>query len=793
MTNPDNFAGLDRGHFLSRTGNCNTFDDGADGYCRADGVGTVILKRLEDAHQDNDPVLGVILSAYTNHSAESVSITRPHVGAQQYIFNKLLNDAGVDPHDISYVEMHGTGTQAGDGVEMKSVLDVFAPDYTRKSDQPLHLGSAKANVGHGESASGVTALVKVLLMMQKNLIPPHCGIKTKINHTFPTDFKERNVHIAMEPISWTRSKNLPRRAFVNNFSAAGGNSALLLEDAPFLARSVSDDPRSVHMIAVSAKSATALQNNARNLGIYIEQHALTSDESFLAKLSYTTTARRIHYPYRVMASGANLDEIQERLRASFTPQSVKPVPATPATIGFVFTGQGAQYAGMGRHLFETFSQFRSDILSFDDMAQRQGFPSFVQLIDGSVSVETLRPIVIQLGTTCLQMALTRLWSSFGIKPNFVLGHSLGEYAALHAAEVLSASDTIYLCGSRARLLQERCEAGTHAMIAVKGSFNDLGPYLVNDKLEIACSNGPQETVLAGLRSDVDILYQRLSTAGFKSTKLNVPFAFHTAQVEPILESFKEVAVGVTFHAPTIPIISAVTGNMIEALDTSIIGPDYLVRHCRDTVNFMQGIHAAREAKLFNDKSMWIEIGPHSVCSGMVKSSLHAQVATLSSLRRNDDGWKVLVSSLSSLYLAGHDINWGEYHRDFTAGHEVLQLPAYSWDNKNYWIQYEHNWTLTKGDPPTTVPEVAKVSSSFSTISVQKILEEREEGTSATVLMESDFQHPLLKAVASGHRVNGAQLCPSVSDMWFHCYCLLSTNSILVTLCRYCPDSRELLT
>jgi naphtho-gamma-pyrone polyketide synthase len=408
-------------------------------------------------------------------------------------------------------------------------------------------------------------------------------------------------------------------------------------------------------------------------------------------------------------------------------------------------------------------------------------------------VETLRPIVIQLGTTCLQMALTRLWSSFGIKPNFVLGHSLGEYAALHAAEVLSARDTIYLCGSRARLLQERCEAGTHAMIAVKGSFNDLGPYLVNDKLEIACSNGPQETVLAGLRSDVDILYQRLSTAGFKSTKLNVPFAFHTAQVEPILESFKEVAVGVTFHAPTIPIISAVTGNMIEALDTSIIGPDYLVRHCRDTVNFMQGIHAAREAKLFNDKSMWIEIGPHSVCSGMVKSSLHAQVATLSSLRRNDDGWKVLVSSLSSLYLAGHDINWGEYHRDFTAGHEVLQLPAYSWDNKNYWIQYEHNWTLTKGDPPTTVPEVAKVSSSFSTISVQKILEEREEGTSATVLMESDFQHPLLKAVASGHRVNGAQLCPSVSDMWFHCYCLLSTNSILVTLCRYCPDSRELLT
>ncbi len=234
MTNPDNFAGLDRGHFLSHTGNCQTFDDKADGYCRADGVGTVILKRLSDAVRDHDPIFGVILGTQTNHSAEAVSITRPLAEAQEYLFKKLLSDSNINPHDISYIEMHGTGTQAGDAVEMKSVLNTFAWDYSRASDKPLHLGSVKANVGHGESASGVTAVIKVLMMMQKGQIPLHCGIKqdSVINSNFPTDLHKRGVHIPFQQTSWPRPINGKRRVFVNNFSAAGGNTALLMEDAP---------------------------------------------------------------------------------------------------------------------------------------------------------------------------------------------------------------------------------------------------------------------------------------------------------------------------------------------------------------------------------------------------------------------------------------------------------------------------------------------------------------------------------------------------------------------------------
>lgn len=318
LTNPDFTSGLDRGHFLSRTGNCKTFDDSADGYCRGEGIGTVILKRLDDAVADNDPVLGVIVGAYTNHSADSESITRPHSGAQREIFSKVLNQGAVDPYNVSYVEMHGTGTQVGDAGEMSSVLDTFAPPLNqikigRSSDEALYLGSAKANVGHGEAASGVLSLIKVLLMMQKNTIVPHCGIKTKINHRFPTDLQERNVNIALKPSSWERSSDpsKPRRVFVNNFSAAGGNTAILLEDAPFKRDFPSEaaDPRSHHLVAVSAKNGVSLQGNLRSMLGYLKQNSVVS----LGKLSYTTTARRLHHQHRVMLTGSSVEESAPKL------------------------------------------------------------------------------------------------------------------------------------------------------------------------------------------------------------------------------------------------------------------------------------------------------------------------------------------------------------------------------------------------------------------------------------------------------------------------------------------------
>lgn len=761
LTNPDNFAGLDRGHFLSAKGNCNTFDDEADGYCRADAVGTVVLKRLEDAQADKDPILGVILGAYTNHSAESVSMTRPHVGAQAFIFNKLLNEANMNPHDVGYIEMHGTGTQAGDAVEMKSVLDIFAPDYKRASNQSLYLGSAKANVGHAESASGVTSLIKVLLMLRENTIPPHCGIKTKINRNFPTDFSERNVHIAFKPTSWERPQGGKRKLFVNNFSAAGGNTALLIEDAPLPATTRIPDSRSTHIVAVSARSQSALRNNIQSLLKYIDEVGSQHDEgNLLGKLSYTTTARRIHHPFRTMVSGFSLMDIKEAFSSAARRESFSPVAASTPGIGFIFTGQGAQYTGMGEQLYKNCSQFRYNIERFDSIARGQGFPSILPLIDGSIPIEKLSPVVTQLGTTCLQIAMARFWMSLGAKPTFVLGHSLGNYAAMNVAGVLTTSDTIYLCGRRAQLLEEKCQVGTHSMLAVKANLAQINPFLDNDAYEVACINAPGETVISGLSANIDILSEKLTTEGLKSTKLRVPYAFHSAQVEPVLESLGQAAQGVTFHKPSIPIVSALLGEVLREDNHDVLGPEYLQRHCRETVNFLAGLEATRHAKLMNDKTLWIEIGSHTICSGMIKGTLGPQANTIASLRRNEDTWKVLSSSLSTLYLAGVEIQWKEYHEDFPSSHQVLPLPAYSWDNKNYYIPYNNNFCLTKGDPVAPKIEAAPCSR-FHTTSVQRIVEAHNDGSKATVVMESDLSHPLLTPVIQGHKVNGVALCPSV--------------------------------
>ncbi|OJJ48520.1 hypothetical protein ASPZODRAFT_150731 [Penicilliopsis zonata CBS 506.65] len=763
LTNPDNHAGLDRGHFLSRTGNCNTFDDGADGYCRADGVGTVVLKRLEDAKADNDPILGVIVGAYTNHSAEAVSITRPLAGAQSFIFDKLLNEANFDPKDVSYIEMHGTGTQAGDAVEMQSVLDVFAPDYRRGPAQSLHLGSAKSNVGHGESASGVTALIKVLMMMKKNMIPPHCGIKTKINHNFPTDLQQRNVHIAFEPTPWNRPQSGLRKVFVNNFSAAGGNTALLLEDGPAAQDRDARDPRSVQIVSVSGKSQTALKNNIDSLVKYIDEQSktFTNESSLLANLAYTTTARRLHHPFRVTATGSSLKEVRDALSNSAHQESFTPVPAKVPSVGFVFTGQGAQYTGMGKQLYEICSQFRDNLEHLDCIAQSQGFPSFLPLVDGSIPVEQLSPVVTQLGTTCVQMALAKYWIALGVKPAFVMGHSLGEYAAMNVAGVLTTSDTIYLCGRRAQLLTEKCQVGTHAMLAVKASFTQAKPFLGDEsKYEVACINGPGETVISGLGADIDELAQKLSSQSLKCTKLKVPFAFHSSQVDSILQDLEELANGVKFTTPSTPFVSALLGEVIMEQDADILGPTYLRRHCREPVNFLGALEATRHAKLMTDKTLWIEIGSHTVCSGMVKATLGPQTKTVASLRREEDTWKVLSNSLSTLHLAGIEILWKEYHQDFSSSHQVLPLPAYNWDLKNYWIPYENNFCLSKGAPVGEIQAAPAAASTFLTSSAQKILESREEGGKATVVIQNDIADPELNRVIQGHKVNGAALCPS---------------------------------
>ncbi|KHN94792.1 polyketide synthetase PksP [Metarhizium album ARSEF 1941] len=765
LTNPDNWAGLDRAHFLSRTGNCKTFDDGADGYCRAESVATVLLKRLDDALLDGDPVYGTILGAYTNHSAEAVSITRPHSGAQRSIFGRILTSSHVDSSSVSYVEMHGTGTQHGDACEMDSVLNVFAPEGCRR-DKALYLGSAKANIGHGESASGVSSLIKVLLMMQKSTIPRHVGIKTKINRNFPTDLAQRNVHIPFETTPWLRPdpKESPcgRIAFVNNFGAAGGNSSVLVQDGPVRSGVEDDDPRQFHIVAVSAKSQTSFRNNMLALSKYLDAHPLVS----LGSLSYTTTARRVHYGYRTAVAGSSVRDIREALEKAAMTEKHLSTAGSATPLGFCFTGQGSQYLSMAKKLL-ALPRFLFLTKALEDIVLLQGFQPILDVLEGTthLPMEQLPPVKVQLAITCLQIALGKLLTGLGIRPQVVIGHSLGEYAAMNIAGVLSDADTIHLVGTRATLLTEHCSMGTHAMLAVKASVDKVVPFLSRRPgLEIACVNGSEETVVAGPRDAINSLVDVLDTQSARTTLLKVQFAFHSAQVESMLASFRQSCASVVFKDPAVPLLSPLLGKTISDVADFGFPADYLTRHCRETVNFHNSLLSAADSGVISDKTVWVEVGPHPVCGNMLKSALGSLAKSLPTLRRDEDDWKVFTSTLTSLYCSGLSINWDEYHGGLTKNKQVLCLPSYQWELKSHWIPYVHDWCLTKGDAPPEPQLLAHTRPDFRhgpfTTSVQDIISEKYTGDEACITARSDVQHPDFREVLLAHRVNGRPVCSS---------------------------------
>lgn len=744
---------------------------------------------MEDAEADNDPIFGVIAGTNTNHCGQTDSITRPHEGDQASVFKRIMRYADVDPLDISYVEMHGTGTQAGDATEMKSVLSVFRPESKMKSVQParpMYIGSAKANIGHAESASGVSSLIKVLMMMKHSEIPRHCGIKTRINHNYPLDLAQQGVHIAMESTAWRRPDAVSgkRAAFLNNFSAAGGNTAILLEDAPVpTLRSVAEDPRPVHLVAVTAKSPKSLVANISSLLSFLEKKGPSVSA---AALSYTTTARRMHHNYRVIVSGSETASILSALKSRATESqaalaNLKPIPSAvkkKSRVVYMFSGQGTLHAELGKSLFVTNAAFRTSILQLNHLAEIQGFQAFLGLVDGTVTsadLPAVSAVVSQLALVCVQIALTELWKSWGVVPAAVVGHSLGEYAALYAAGVLSVADVIYLVGTRATLLEMRCTAGTHVMLAIKGSLQAVEQLVRHNAegqgCEVACANQPTGHVVAGSEDQISKIARAAAGMGIETVRLNVPYAFHSEQVEPILAEFEQAAAqGVFYHPPTVPVLSPLLARVVPAGDGNTFNASYLAAACRGRVNFAGALAAAAAAHADDagtERTIWLEIGLHPVCSGMVKGVLGSQTKTAATLRQNVDGYKTLVAALEVLYLSGIEINWNEYHRDFPAAHEVLELPMYAWDLKNYWIQYRNDFCLSKGDDmikPLAVeaPATPAIVPKYISPCAQQIIEESHDADQSSLVVESDIFHERLLPVLQGHLVNGAALCPSVS-------------------------------
>ncbi|RDW65922.1 uncharacterized protein DSM5745_09661 [Aspergillus mulundensis] len=776
LTSSDSFAGLSRAHFLSKTGGCKVFDDAADGYCRGDGVASLVLKRLADAQSDNDNILGVILATATNHSSAAVSITHPHAPTQEALYRTVLRQAGVSPLEVDLVEMHGTGTQAGDAAEMESVTNVFtSPRRTER----LYISSVKASLGHGEAAAGVTSLIKALLIFQHNAIPRHIGIKTALNSRFP-DLQKLNVHIPAETVSWPVGTGRKRYALVNNFSAAGGNTALLLEEPPQRPPpSANACPATSYVVAVSAKHPLSLKRNIERLVAFLRRHPTTH----LGSLAYTTTARRMHHVHRIAIQGSSIAEIIKGLELSSQPQGMA---LRMPSIAFVFSGQGIYYAGIGHDLLENWPPYAREMHRLDALCVRHGFPSILpafhptrpaggRLANISSSLNP-DPLMAQLASVCVQMALVYLWKSLGVTPTLVIGASLGEYAALHAAGALSASDTIYLVGQRAKLMMELCTPNTHAMLAVQATEEELAQCVASARVkdgdsdgpasaykydyEVACINARRSLTIAATRPATASIKAALEAQGYRGTELNLPYAFHSFHMDPILPQWREITQQVPLRPLSVPLLSPLLAHTLP--QHAQLPPSYLADATRGSVRFAAALERAQQEALIGAHTVFVEVGIHPTYSGAVRATVNTadtDTATaptiVSSLRSDQDNWHTLAGSMATLYEAGVLLDWNEWFKPFEPQLRLLDLPGYAWHLKNYWIQHNGDWLLWKDKAVEKGTETSMFAGlSFRAPLLHRMVEETFWDAGGRVVMESDVHSDELVALAEGHKMCG---------------------------------------
>ena len=470
----------------------------------------------------------------------------------------------------------------------------------------------------------------------------------------------------------------------------------------------------------------------------------------------------MHHVFRKAYAVKSIDHLAESMK-----QELKLIPAQGSTsiatsAIFAFTGQGAQYIGMGQHLFESSSFFRRSIIDFDSICVRQGLPSFQNLLtDRSPDIEDVRPARSQLALASIAVALASLWQSWGITPSAVIGHSLGEYAALCVAGVLSVSDMLYLVGKRAEKMEQKCVANSHAMLAVQGTPDDVQQLISASGLvscEIACYNGPTSTVISGTLQEIGTLGEKLEGKGFKKTLLELPFAFHSGQMDPILQDIRTLGRNTKFSPPLIPIASTLLGSIVK--DGGQISPDYLASQAREPVLFQKALMACKAEGFANDRTVWIEMGAHPLCLGMVRSTLGLnQTRTLPSLKRDEDCWSTLSKSIANAYDRGIEVSWTEFHRDYRSALKLLELPTYAFDLKNYWLDYKGDWLLTKGDSSNAISPTP-IQSCFSKTCLQHVESELFTRDSASVIFTSLLGEPHLNTAVQGHLVNGIGLCPS---------------------------------